>query len=58
MRSTNVYEEKTLGIFADCDSIDEDGFLSEDRNRATVFGQYLGMHIRKQLSFGMRRSSV
>ena len=51
MRSTNVYEEKSLGIFAEDDPVNEDGF-STSGHRVTVLGRYLGMHMRKQLSFG------
>ena len=51
VRSTNVYEEKSLGIFAEDDPVNEDGF-STSGHRVTVLGRYLGMHMRKQLSFG------
>ncbi|KAK7676768.1 hypothetical protein QCA50_020291 [Cerrena zonata] len=52
VRSTNVYEEKSLGIFPETESLDEDRF-SLGGTRATVLGRYLGMHMRKQLSFDM-----
>ncbi|KAI0079232.1 hypothetical protein K474DRAFT_1659278 [Panus rudis PR-1116 ss-1] len=54
VRSTNVYEEKSLGIFDDDESsIDEDEFNVNGGNRATVWSRYLAMHMRKQLSFDM-----
>ena len=53
VRSTNVYEEKSLGVFHDDDaSLDEEGFTPAG-SRATVWSQYLAMHMRKQLSFDM-----
>ncbi|TBU40177.1 cation transport protein-domain-containing protein [Dichomitus squalens] len=52
VRSTNVYEEKSLGIFNDDDDDSEAGF-NPTGNRATVWGRYLAMHARKQLSFDM-----
>lgn len=52
VRSTNVYEEKSLGVFEDDDSsLDEEGFTPSG-NRATIWSRYLAMHARKQLSFG------
>jgi hypothetical protein len=53
IRSTNVYEEKSLGIYTDDTSIDEEKFTSSG-DRMTVWGNYLAMHARKQLAFGMR----
>jgi len=54
VRSTNVYEEKSLGIFHEDDnhSMDEDNFVPTG-SRATVWSRYLAMHARKQLSFDM-----
>lgn len=51
VRSTNVYEEKSLGIYEDDTSIDEGG-ISPSGNRVTVWGNYLAMHARRQLAFG------
>ena len=52
VRSTNVYEEKSLGVFADDESsIDEEDFTPTG-NRATIWSRYLTMHMRRQLSFG------
>lgn len=52
VRSTNVYEEKSLGVFEDDDeSIDEEDF-NPTGNRVTVWSSYLAMHMRRQLSFG------
>ncbi|KAI0753123.1 cation transport protein-domain-containing protein [Daedaleopsis nitida] len=52
VRSTNVYEEKSLGVFTDEEDEEEEAF-SLSGNRATVWGRYLAMHARKQLSFDM-----
>ncbi|RPD57724.1 hypothetical protein L226DRAFT_512491 [Lentinus tigrinus ALCF2SS1-7] len=52
VRSTNVYEEKSLGVFMDDDESEEEVFNTSG-NRATVWGRYLAMHARKQLSFDM-----
>ncbi|KAH9067652.1 cation transport protein-domain-containing protein [Lactarius vividus] len=52
VRSTNVYEERSLGIYEDDSSVDEEGLrLSGDR--MTVWGNYLATHARKQLAFDM-----
>lgn len=51
VRSTNVYEEQSLGVFADDESEDEDEFQPSG-SRMTVWSKYLAMHARKQLSFG------
>ncbi|RDX49309.1 hypothetical protein OH76DRAFT_1403887 [Lentinus brumalis] len=52
VRSTNVYEEKSLGVFTDDEESEEEAF-NPTGNRATVWGRYLAMHARKQLSFDM-----
>ena len=52
VRSTNVYEEKSLGVYHDDDdAMTETGF-NVTGNRAAVWGRYLTMHARRQLSFG------
>jgi hypothetical protein len=51
VRSTNVYEEQSLGIYDD-DSEDENAF-STTGPRMTVWSRYLAMHARQQLAFGM-----
>jgi hypothetical protein len=48
LRATNVYEERSLGIFADRDEQEE---TEEEPQDAEVFSKYLGWHIRHQLSF-------
>ena len=53
VRSTNVYEERSLGIYNDDKSVGEEDFSSSG-DRMTVWGNYLGMHARRQLAFGMR----
>ena len=57
VRATNVYEEKSLGIYRS-DSLDEDE-LDDDahwnrpsESRVEIWGRYLMRHARRQLSFG------
>lgn len=56
VRSTNVYEEKSLGIYAeDEDEEDEEDEIASAAargSRMTVWSRYLAMHARKQLAFG------
>jgi hypothetical protein len=56
VRATNVYEEKSLGIYKDDISIDEEDNFSFSGNRMTIWGNYLAMHARRQLAFGTRPS--
>lgn len=51
VRSTNVYEEQSLGVFRDEESDFENEFQPEG-SRMTVWSRYLAMHARKQLAFG------
>ncbi|KAJ7072702.1 cation transport protein-domain-containing protein [Mycena amicta] len=53
VRSTNVYEEQSLGVFQDSESDDEDDFEPHGQSRVTVWSRYLAMHARKQLAFDM-----
>lgn len=52
VRSTNVYEEKSLGIFEDEEDSVDDEFQPTGR-RIHIWSQYVGMHARRQLSFDM-----
>ena len=56
MRSTNVYEEKSLGIFeeeTDSDEeIENEAYYPKEESRVAIWGRYLGRHARRQLSFG------
>jgi hypothetical protein len=56
VRATNVYEEKSLGIYKDDISIDdsEEENFSLSGNRMSIWGNYLAMHARRQLAFGTR----
>lgn len=58
VRSTNVYEEKSLGVFPSEEELSPEDAFSHTGNRATVWGRYLAMHARKQLSFGKQYLSV
>ncbi|KAF4577400.1 low affinity potassium transporter [Pleurotus pulmonarius] len=48
IRSTNVYEEQSLGIYAEIH--DEDRFVPSG-SRARVWGNYIALHARRQLAF-------
>ncbi|KAG2038690.1 cation transport protein-domain-containing protein [Suillus americanus] len=52
VRSTNVYEEQSLGIYDYDESEDENAF-STAGPRMTVWSRYLAMHARQQLAFDM-----
>ncbi|ESK97349.1 potassium transporter [Moniliophthora roreri MCA 2997] len=52
VRSTNVYEEQSLGVYRGEESDDEDEFQAAGP-RVTVWSRYLAMHARKQLAFDM-----
>ncbi|KAF8520279.1 cation transport protein-domain-containing protein [Hysterangium stoloniferum] len=56
VRSTNVYEERSLGIFHDPEEkYDDEDELAETHSlesRVRIWGNYLASHARKQLSFG------
>ncbi|KIK97977.1 hypothetical protein PAXRUDRAFT_135185 [Paxillus rubicundulus Ve08.2h10] len=54
VRSTNVYEEQSLGIFRNADGLsDVERAFQFTGSRMTVWGRYLAMHARHQLSFDM-----
>lgn len=54
IRSTNVYEEKSLGIYHDPEEEEEEGelYFKREGNRMTVWSRYLTMHAKQQLAFG------
>ncbi|GLB37716.1 putative cation transport protein [Lyophyllum shimeji] len=52
VRSTNVYEEQSLGIFPHDDDHGEEEFQPTGP-RAKIWGRYLAMHARRQLAFDM-----
>ncbi|KAH9030360.1 TrkH-domain-containing protein [Lactarius pseudohatsudake] len=54
VRSTNVYEERSLGIFEDEeDDIENEEDYPVTDSRVAVWGRYLARHTRRQLSFDM-----
>lgn len=55
VRSTNVYEDQSLGIFRDDDEETSEEAVSLAGSRA--WGRYLAKHARQQLSFGMYPAS-
>lgn len=55
VRATNVYEERSLGLFDDEDSDEEDEEEAEasERKGAHAVAKYVGWHARRQLAFDM-----
>lgn len=53
VRSTNVYEEQSLGIFEEGEESDDEEDFQPTGRRISVWSRYLAMHARRQLSFGM-----
>ncbi|TFY79418.1 hypothetical protein EWM64_g4595 [Hericium alpestre] len=57
IRATNVYEEKSLGIFDeesdDDESIEDEADYPKTESRVSIMGRYLGRHVRRQLAFDM-----
>jgi len=54
VRSTNVYEERSLGIFEqDNDNIENEADYPVSDSRVAIWGRYLGRHVRRQLSFDL-----
>lgn len=51
VRSTNVYEERSLGVFDDDN--ETEGEFDPSGSRIAVWGKYLALHARKQLAFDM-----
>lgn len=55
VRSTNVYEEKSLGVYHESNEEEEEAQFRHDGPRMHVWGRYLAMHARQQLAFGELR---
>lgn len=56
VRSTNVYEERSLGLFdddEDDDDLDEEEEDLGKKRGANAVAKYLGFHVRRQLAFDM-----
>ncbi|TFK44919.1 cation transport protein-domain-containing protein [Crucibulum laeve] len=53
VRSTNVYEEQSLGVFPDEDPDPDSQTVPQGQSRMTIWSRYLAMHARKQLAFDM-----
>lgn len=47
LRATNVYEERSLGVYNSTEQAEDEAPQGE------VFSKYLGWHIRRQLSFDL-----
>ena len=63
VRSTNVYEDRAIGVFdSDSDSSDDESLKEKEfeeqvrrvpkHQRQRVWGKYLAFHARRQLAFG------
>ncbi|KAH6913933.1 potassium transporter [Coprinopsis sp. MPI-PUGE-AT-0042] len=52
VRSTNVYEKNSLGVYEEEDELDEENF-DDKGGRVEVWGRYLALHARQQLAFDM-----
>jgi hypothetical protein len=70
VRSTNVYEDKAIGVFESDDEDSDDESLSKKEKefeetvrkvpkhqRQRVWGKYLAFHARRQLAFGKYTST-
>lgn len=53
VRSTNVYEKNSLGVWQDETELDEENFDDKGGGRVEVWGRYLALHMRHQLAFDM-----
>ncbi|KAI0763530.1 TrkH-domain-containing protein [Trametes elegans] len=57
VRATNVYEEKSLGVYevqSEYDEINDQAFWNQpSESRVAIWGRYLARHARRQLSFDM-----
>ncbi|EMD41450.1 hypothetical protein CERSUDRAFT_110026 [Gelatoporia subvermispora B] len=52
IRSTNVYEEKSLGVFEiPPEDEDDEPVINEKASRRERIGKYLGWHLRRQVAF-------
>ena len=53
VRSTNVYEENSLGVFPEeDDGVYDEKVLRVKENRVQIWGKHLMRHLQRQLSFG------
>ncbi|KAF8911487.1 cation transport protein-domain-containing protein [Gymnopilus junonius] len=52
VRSTNVYEEQSLGIFHRDDTSEDEKAFQAAGPRMNVWSRYLAMHAKQQLAFG------
>ncbi|KAG7449729.1 uncharacterized protein BT62DRAFT_928462 [Guyanagaster necrorhizus] len=53
VRSTNVYEEQSLGIYRESEESETESEFEPTGPRVVVWSRYLTMHARKQLAFDM-----
>ncbi|ETW82203.1 potassium transporter [Heterobasidion irregulare TC 32-1] len=57
VRSTNVYEERSLGVsetvIGDDGDIEDEANYPQTDSRVAIWGRYLGRHVKRQLAFDM-----
>ncbi|TFK48774.1 TrkH-domain-containing protein [Heliocybe sulcata] len=53
VRTTNVYEEQSLGIYEEEAEIDDNDEQFNSGSRVAIWGRYIFVHIRRQLAFDM-----
>jgi len=53
VRSTNVYEEQSLGVFRNDDESEAEHEFQPVGSRVAIWSRYLAMHARRQLAFDM-----
>ncbi|OCB85102.1 TrkH-domain-containing protein [Sanghuangporus baumii] len=53
VQATNVYEEKSLGVFEDEEEEDDEAEPNVEGTKPASVGRYLAWHARRQLSFDM-----
>ncbi|ETW82205.1 potassium transporter [Heterobasidion irregulare TC 32-1] len=57
VRSTNVYEERSLGVseieVGNVGDIEDEANYPETDSRVAIWGRYLGRHVKRQLAFDM-----
>lgn len=63
VRSTNVYQDRSLGIYEEEQDSDEEdemeaSYAKDKRSKLLVGGSYLAWHAKKQLAYGKSLSPL
>lgn len=53
VRSTNVYEKQSLGIYDEEAEVDDDDDQFNNGSRVAIWGKYIFLHVRRQLAFDL-----